>query len=343
MVDEPIDAVITWVDGSDPEHLKKRNTFSRKSAKIDLITSIPSGKDSTRFKNNGELAYCILSIKKFAPWIRTIYIVTDNQRPDFLSKKAEITHAIKIVDHREIFEGYEWALPTFNSRSIETMIYRIKGLSDKFLYFNDDIFLLKKVKQSDFFRGEKVLVRGKTHKLTSLSKTQLMKSAILNQLFSRILKKSRPMHIRPQMLAATMAGFSNHFIKNLHTPFAVRKATISDYFLNNPIHLTDNIQYRFRNMLQFNTMPLANHLEAVTGNYIEASTTDCLTLSFTINGQPKNKQDMDNLSSGRIRFLCVQSLERANTYYKERIYETLEDTIGTPADFFGEARDREHV
>jgi hypothetical protein len=121
-----IDAVITWVDGNDPKHqLKLEEALGGKSRK-----KIP-GADNTRFGNANELKYCLLSIFTFAPFIRKIFIVTDQQDPNVIPyvKKhiPERVIDIRIVDHQEIFRGYEKYLPTFNSRSIESVIWRIEG------------------------------------------------------------------------------------------------------------------------------------------------------------------------------------------------------------------------
>ena len=46
-------------------------------------------------------------------------------------------------------------LPTFNINSIELNFHRIPELSDQFVYFNDDMFLISLVQKSDFFENEK--------------------------------------------------------------------------------------------------------------------------------------------------------------------------------------------
>jgi len=71
--------------------------------------------------------------------VRTIWLVTDNHVPTAIDRRKAERHNIRIVDHREIFCGHEQLLPTFNSYAIETVLWRIEGLADRFLYFNDDI------------------------------------------------------------------------------------------------------------------------------------------------------------------------------------------------------------
>ena len=137
----PIDVVIAWVDGDDPELARKRSNYVNG-------TNIPvgSGAHSTRFASSNEIRYCVLSILRFAPFVRNIFIVTDEQDPgisdDVKKYFPERVESIRIVDHKEIFEGYESFLPTFNSICIANMVWRIKGLSDNFVYFNDDSVLI---------------------------------------------------------------------------------------------------------------------------------------------------------------------------------------------------------
>src|SRR5690606_38982790 len=97
------------------------------------------------------------SFEKYCPWIRTIYLVTDNQIPKWMNTSAMSTTgrpSIKMVNQSDIFPNKSH-LPTFNSAAIEWNIHRIPGLSEKFVYFNDDFLVLKPTSVSDFFNGDK--------------------------------------------------------------------------------------------------------------------------------------------------------------------------------------------
>src|SRR5688572_4079414 len=76
----------------------------------------PSGRPakSGAFRTNDEIRYCLRSIHNYAPWVRTIWLVTDDQIPAAIDRQRAEQHNIRIVDHREIFRGYEQLLPTFN-------------------------------------------------------------------------------------------------------------------------------------------------------------------------------------------------------------------------------------
>lgn len=135
----PIDVVYTWVDSSDPKWQAK---FAHH---IGRPTETTHGSE-LRYLSRNELRYSIRSVLKFAPWVRNIFIVTDDQRPRWFVGNDRV----RIVDHREIFPDPS-VLPVFNSHAIESCLHRIPGLSERFIYFNDDVFLGRPSSPSDFF------------------------------------------------------------------------------------------------------------------------------------------------------------------------------------------------
>jgi UDP-N-acetylglucosamine-lysosomal-enzyme len=101
---------------------------------------------ANRYRDSEELRYSLRSLVKNAPWIRRIYIVTDNQIPYWLNLDND---RLSVVSHEEIFLNKSH-LPVFSSPAIEANIHRIPGLSKQFIYFNDDVFLGAPVLPSDF-------------------------------------------------------------------------------------------------------------------------------------------------------------------------------------------------
>jgi UDP-N-acetylglucosamine-lysosomal-enzyme len=99
-----------------------------------------------RFIDFNELKYSLRSIEKFAPWIRNIFIVTNGQIPNWLN---QTNSRVKIITHQQIFKNKNH-LPTFASPSIESQIHRIEGLSEEFIYLNDDIFFASPITKNDF-------------------------------------------------------------------------------------------------------------------------------------------------------------------------------------------------
>lgn len=142
----PIDAVYTWVDGTDPQWLeRKRHALERNAGQ-----AMPEAAAADlRFVGHDELRYSLRSLESYAPWVRHVYIVTDGQRPEWLREDSDW---VSLVDHRDIApEGTN--LPTFNSQAIEANLHRIEGLSEHFLYFNDDMFLSSPVPPELFFHA----------------------------------------------------------------------------------------------------------------------------------------------------------------------------------------------
>lgn len=143
-----IDLVYCWVNGNDPKWIAKRNACIGK-----LSTAEENCKG--RYVDNEELKYSLRSVEKYAPWIRKIFIVTDNQVPEWLNTANP---KIQIVDHTEILPAE--CLPCFNSVVIEHHLYKIPDLSEHFLYANDDMFINKPVIPTDFFAKDSLpLVR----------------------------------------------------------------------------------------------------------------------------------------------------------------------------------------
>jgi len=146
VVDEcrfPIDVVYTWVDGADPEW------NARREERLAQLTGTPLRRESSgraRFRSRDELRYSMRSLHLFAPWVRTIHLVTAGQVPDWLDTGDP---RVRVVDHREIFPAD--ALPTFNSHAIETRLHHVPGLAEHFVYVNDDVLLARPVRPERFF------------------------------------------------------------------------------------------------------------------------------------------------------------------------------------------------
>lgn len=143
---DPVDIVYTWVDGDDPiwQHRKHKSEAAIMQGTVNETATIPS-----RFTSRDELKYSLRSVEAYASWANHIYIVTDGQVPDWLDTDHP---KVTVVDHREIFADGD-ALPVFNSHAIESQLHHIPGLSEKYVYLNDDIFFLRPTNPSLFFAG----------------------------------------------------------------------------------------------------------------------------------------------------------------------------------------------
>lgn len=129
-----MDAVIAYVNCNDEKWRKNyENTFH-------------SPYDKNRFRDLGTIELCIDSIRFYAPFIKNIFLVVQNES----EIKFDVSKwDVKVVTHDQFIP--KRFLPTFNSCTIETFFHNIEELDEKFLYFNDDIFLTNPVSEKDFF------------------------------------------------------------------------------------------------------------------------------------------------------------------------------------------------
>lgn len=137
---ENIDLIYLWVDGNDPKWQAQRAAFLGTETKKTMADC------EGRYIDNDELMYSLRSVSEYAPWIRNIYIVTDNQVPKWLDTSNPKIH---IINQNDILPSN--CQPCYNSTVIEHFICDIPGLSEYFLYANDDMFFNRPSSPSDFF------------------------------------------------------------------------------------------------------------------------------------------------------------------------------------------------
>lgn len=149
---ETIDFVLTWVDGDDPVWLTEKNKY------LGLTDDAASSNDANsdcRYRADHELLrFWFRSVEQFAPWVRKIHFITCGQKPKWLNESHP---KLNLVNHKDFIP--ERFLPTFNSNTIELNLHRLQGLSEHFVLFNDDMYLLKDVQPFYFFKdGKPVLM-----------------------------------------------------------------------------------------------------------------------------------------------------------------------------------------
>lgn len=136
--EESIDLVITWVDHQDKEWQSLKQQYESGTS--------TEGNHLARFRNWDNLKYVFRSIEKYMPWVRKVFLVTFGHYPSWLNLDCD---KLEIVSHKD-FIPQEF-LPTFSSHTIELNLHRIQNLSERFIYFNDDIFVLRPLETKDFF------------------------------------------------------------------------------------------------------------------------------------------------------------------------------------------------
>lgn len=130
-----IDVIITYVNGSDQNWIR------------DFIQATKTHNPTAeRFRSWGTLKYLFRGIEKYMPFVRNIILV--------VSRKSQIPfwinpENVRVVLHEEFIP--KQYLPTFNSCTIESFFWNIPNISNRVIYFNDDLFPLHPLKESDFF------------------------------------------------------------------------------------------------------------------------------------------------------------------------------------------------
>jgi hypothetical protein len=234
-----IDFVILWVDGAESEHRKKREYWLDQENGIYDYDPEQSVSDS-RFIQHDELKYCLRSIKQHAPWYRKIWLVTDNQIPSFLDPELLVQDRIEVVDHTVIFKDYEHYLPTFNTRAIATMVHRIPGLSECFVFSNDDVMIGSHVDKSFFFENKKPIILGDWHSVQRDEIVRLHKMGVIN--------------------GAILEHFSDkRFLNTSHVFYPMLKSQILRLKDKHETSFENNIRHKFRDVSQFVFESLFNH------------------------------------------------------------------------------------
>ena len=320
----PVDAVILWVDGSDPVLASKIKSYLREE---NIPGSYP-GAQPTCFASNNEIRYCVLSILKFAPFIRNIFIVTDGQDPG-LSDEVK-THfpgrekSIQIVDHSEIYRGYEHFLPVFNSSSIQSMIWRIEGLSENFIYFNDDVFLIREHRPEDWFINNRPVLRGKWQ-LPPLKKivSNYLKILVNKNILKKPNYQPRISFYLRQWRVAHLLGWRLRYFFHCHTPHPLSRSRLEKFFDQNRQLMEKTISYRFRNSEQLLTTSVAYHMEIEDGNTNFAK----LNLGYFHPCYPAKriKRRMSRCQeNSKIKSVCVQSLDMMESDLQEYIFKQMD-------------------
>lgn len=262
---EKIDFVIAWVDGADPKWIDKRNQYTKNAI-------------SAHYYRDWELLrYWFRAVEKYASWVHKIYFVTDGQIPKWMN----INHPkLKIVNHNE-YIPHQY-LPTFNANVIELNFHLIEELSEKFVYFNDDMFIGDYVKPDDYFCNG-------LPKATSVasciipreeifSNILLNNTILLNQIFDKKVVVKRDFKKWYSFEHSWMDNLRNLFFLNLpthqdftgikfdHLPSPMLKSTFNKVWSLFPTVLDQTCTHKFRNREDVNQYLFTNY-QMLTGQF----------------------------------------------------------------------------
>lgn len=308
---ETIDFVITWVDGNDPAWRAEKNRAK----------GIEEGDaQESRYRDWETLRYWFRGVEKFAPWVHKVYFVTWGHYPEWLNINNP---KLKIVRHEDYIPA-EY-LPTFSSRTIDMNFHHIKELSQHFVYFNDDMYLVKEVKERDFFRNglpcETAILDarclpgknkdGKPVKQNGLYTAAFFDMAIVNRYFNKsesirknFLKWFNPVYgvkgLRTWLLMPweLFTGF-----KSAHVPYSYLKSSYEQVWEKEFDILDKTSRHKFRETADVNHW-IFNYWQMASGAFSPRSPKAGL-FTYMSNNQTHNQKVKREILSGKYKFVCV--------------------------------------
>ena len=245
-----IDFVVLWVDGNDPVWRAKKAEYQGK--KLDDSNS------ENRFRDWGLMPYWFRAVEKYAPWVRKVHFVTCGHVPGFLNLEAPKLHHVLHTDYMP-----PEALPTFSSHALEMNLHRIPDLAEHFVYFNDDMFLLRPMTESAFFQEGLPCTYGGERPVELIGNLDVWQHAVVNDLGvinKHFLKKRQVAQYGKKYVnksyrwkdnlrtIAIEKLFPDYFtgFKNLHAPGPYRKQTFEEVWNAEPALLESTTMHRFR-------------------------------------------------------------------------------------------------
>lgn len=303
-----IDFVITWVDGNDREWRENKNKYSEIKEDID-------GSD-IRYRDWEILKYWFRGVEKFAPWVNKIHFVTYGHLPNWLNIKHP---KLNIVNHKDyIPEEY---LPTFNSHTIENNMHRIKNLSENFVYFNDDMFILKETAPDDFFKkglpcdsfAENILTIYKKNDIfphillnnMSIINTNFNKKDVIKKNLGKYLNiKYGKMNIRTLPL---MMWNNFSMIYDTHIPVSLNKKTLIEVWNKEYEKFDETCKNKFRSQ---------NDVSQYVFRYWQMLKGEFVPRSFKFGKIISLKNDNDSIckiiEDSKYKIICVNDDESAD-------------------------------
>ena len=245
-----IDFVILWVDGNDPKWQSEKSKYD--SNVNDDSNSV------NRYRDWGLLPYWFRGVEKFTPWVNKIHFVTWGHIPKFLNTDNP---KLNIVNHKDFIPN-EY-LPTFSSHAIEMNIHRIPGLSDRFVYFNDDMFIIRYMDEKSFFNEGLPCTYGGEVPMVFKGDTGIWQHAAVNAMGvinSHFSKKEQVKSFNKKYINSTYRWqdnirtfaleklFPDEFsgFKNLHAPGAYLKKTFEEVWEKEGDLLNKTSSHKFR-------------------------------------------------------------------------------------------------
>lgn len=298
-MNKKIDFIIAWVDGNDSQRQAQRNKYAGIN---------PENLAEYRFRDWDTLKYLLRWIEKYTPWVNNIFFVTCGHYPSWLNLKHSKLKFIKHEDY--IPKEY---LPTFNSHTIELNFHRIKDLSEHFVYFNDDMFVINNMEKSDFFESG---IAKQVAWLSAIATNNeifdhiiLNDTHLINRHFSHkeVIKKNRKKWFYPNYGPKTLLKtlfLQNYpcfvWLTNHHLPNSLLKSTMNKLWEEEYDILDNSSKSKFRNERDVNQYVFSWY-DICNGNFIPRNKS--IGRCFTIKNN--NEKLINSIIKQKYKMICI--------------------------------------
>ncbi len=324
MIVEKIDIVLPWVDGNDPIWREKKEQYLLNSNELN---------NEDRYRDWDNLHFIFRGIEEFMPWINNVFFITYGHLPKWLNTNHS---KLKIIKHEDYMP--KEFLPTFSSHSIELNLHRIKNLSEKFIYFNDDFFILKPIRKEEFFKNNLPV---------DMAIMDMAHDGIIRHIDSNnidIISKNHNRHISPKLVKRRIVldnfskwfnlGYGKYNFQNLllmyfrfftgfkinHHPQSYLKSTFNNVWEIEKELLEKVSQNKFRTNEDVNQY-LFRYWQLVKGNFVPANKKNFIDArAFGVIRTLENANQISkDIKSNRYKFYCINDGTSIGRFTKESI------------------------
>lgn len=335
-MNEKIDIVIPWVDGSDPDWLKKKNFW------YDKLNPDKNSNSNNRYQSWDNLVYFFRAIERYVPWVNKVFFITWGHIPEFLNKENK---KLRIIYHADyIPQKY---LPTFNVNTIELNLHRIQDLSENFIYFNDDTFPLMPVDEEYYFSDnlpcdeaiETPIIPVLAGEISQYTwNMRALDTAIINKHFNKreVQRENRDKWFCDDygdfLERNRMLSYWDNFVgfRDPHLPVALKKSTFEKVWNAEPEILEKACITKFRNYDCVNQW-LIRYWQICEGNFVPRKT---LGRSYVLNIQ--NYEDISDVILNQTQpVICIneECLGDEFELVKSKVNATFEKVLPEKSSF----------